>query len=373
MLRIALDITSALKRAPTGIGVYARELYLALRAHPQHQSGAFELLACRKASRRWFAQAPDGAPVRPFLGGVPGRVANEILLGPHDIFHHTKNKVESHGRARVVVTLHDTFDLHFDIASLSPKLAHTVDRKYRKLAGGSDRIVVVSNFTRDELLRRLPGLAERVRTVYLGLDARIAPASAEAVQALRRRFNIDRPYLLFTGSLCQRKNLPRMLDVFGRWWERHRDFLLVLAGGMGADLADSLPARLADPRLAPGLRVLGYVADEDLPALYTGALALFFPSLCEGFGLPNIEAMACGTPVLSSRSSAIPEICGDAALLVDPYQDDDILQGLERMVGDGELRRQLAARGLAQAARYSWARAADEVLAVYRELGPGCA
>jgi glycosyltransferase involved in cell wall biosynthesis len=175
-------------------------------------------------------------------------------------------------------------------------------------------------------------------------------------------------YLLYVGTVQPRKNLERLIDAFALVADRPElaGVQLVIAGGRGW-LSEGVERRAAERGLAGRVRLSGYLPDADLPALLSGALAFVFPSLYEGFGMPVLEAMACGAPVLTSTTSSLPEVADDAALLVDPSDTAAIAAGIARLAADGGLRADLYARGLARAAAFTWDRCARETLAVLRE------
>jgi glycosyltransferase involved in cell wall biosynthesis len=180
----------------------------------------------------------------------------------------------------------------------------------------------------------------------------------------------DAPFVLFIGMLEPRKNLSRLMDAFVALRSRNNtpaDLKLVLAGGKGWLYDDIFEHHAASP-LRDDILLPGFVPDNALPAIYSAAEVLAFPSLYEGFGLPILEAMACGTPVVASRASCLPEVAEGAALLVDPNNVDGLASALEHALLDQELRSRLIERGIQRAAEYSWRRAAKELLAVYRKV-----
>lgn len=264
-----------------------------------------------------------------------------------------------------VVTIHDLAYLDRSIHRLRSHLY--ISRLGALAVRKATRVICVSAYTRDQLLRIYPAAEAKVRVVGEGIDERFHPAGPDEVEAVRRRHGLERPYLLFVGTVEPRKNLARLIQAFGHAVRRSGlPHELVLAGGRGwkdAAIYDAWGASAVKDRI----RFLGYVADGDLPPLYSGAEVLCYPSLEEGFGLPPLEAMACGTPVLTSDRSALPEVTGEAALLVDPLDEEAIACGLERLGTSGGLRSDLARRGLERAARFRWDRVATETLAVYTE------
>jgi glycosyltransferase involved in cell wall biosynthesis len=237
-------------------------------------------------------------------------------------------------------------------------------RVYRDVAERARLLLFVSTWSRDRFLAHVPAPADRVRVIPEGVDpgfGRIVPSEAAAARA---RLGLPPAYLLFVGQIAARKNPVRVLEAVARLPAGSPP--LVLAGGSKGAAAD---VKEAHARLGLGdrARFLGHVAEGDLPALYSGARALVFPSLDEGFGLPVLEAFACGTPVLASTAGALPETAGGAALLVDPLSVDAIEEGIRRLLADGELRADLVARGRARAAALSWEETARRTLEAYRE------
>jgi glycosyltransferase involved in cell wall biosynthesis len=223
--------------------------------------------------------------------------------------------------------------------------------------------------------------SERVRVIYLAADDIYQPILDDhRLTAIRQKYGLPESYLLYLGGFDQRKNVPTLLKAFAQLAKDSRAFLVV-AGRLpeyGLDLAiqakrsDFFP----DPRpivqeLGIGERVVftGWVPEEDKPALYSGARALVFPSLYEGFGLPPLEALACGTPVIASNRGSLPEIVGEGGLLVEPDDVEGLAGAMERLLNDDTLWADLREKGLAHAARFSWEKTARETLAVYREIG----
>jgi len=292
---------------------------------------------------------------------VPLQVAR---LGA-DVFHSPNYILPLALRCPAVVTVHDLFYLD---PSLHRLRSHLYLSALSSLAiGKARRIICVSAYTRDRLLQHHPNAEAKVRVVGEGVDARFVPPSAEAVSATRERLGLAGPYVLFVGTVEPRKNLDRLVRAFSAAVLRSGlPHQLVIAGGAGWRAAPFRAALNASP-VRDRIRVLGYVAEEDMPALYGGADLFVFPSLEEGFGLPPLEAMACGTAVVTSCTSALPEVVGDAAALVDPLDEGALSSTIEGLLGSGRRRRALAQAGPAQAARFSWERVADQTLAVYAE------
>jgi glycosyltransferase involved in cell wall biosynthesis len=181
---------------------------------------------------------------------------------------------------------------------------------------------------------------------------------------VRKRYGLHKPFVLYVGTIEPRKNLTRLVLAFAQAQRRNPDLELILVGQLGWHYA-SLLKTIEDLKLGTAVRRLGYVPGEDLPALYNLARLLAFPSLYEGFGLPVVEAMACGTPVLTSNGSSLAEIAAGASYLIDPLDVIDIAHGLSWLATDDDLHASLHAAGLARAAQFSWQHAAEETVRVY--------
>jgi glycosyltransferase involved in cell wall biosynthesis len=294
-----------------------------------------------------------------------GRLSVEMAARPPDVLFVPAHSLPPIVPPASVTTIHDLGYLHF------PAEHPTATRWLRRLsnrwsARRATRVVAISGTTRDDLIRYEQVPADRITVVHNGCAPWFRRVTEPArIAALRGRYCLDGPYLLFVGTLQPRKNLERLLAAFDRVAADRPELQLALVGAAGWQ-PERLARALARVRARDRVRILGYVDDADLPALLSGSLALAFPSLYEGFGLPALEAMACATPVLASSTSSLPEVVGDAGLLVDPLDVDAIAQGLRRLVDDGALRAELAGRGQARAATFTWQRAAGETLAIVR-------
>jgi glycosyltransferase involved in cell wall biosynthesis len=300
-----------------------------------------------------------------------GRLSLEMRVRPPDVLFVPAHSLPPLAPSASVATVHDLGYLKFP--GEHPRATRLLrDAANRWSAARARRVVAISAATKVDLVRHYRTPPEKVSVVRHGHDPAFRPIhDPDQLDAVRARHGLDGPYILFVGTLQPRKNLERLLQAFDRVVGRlGQPLTLVLAGGIGwqeGRLQRALMSLSAPDRV----RVLGYVPDADLPALMNGALALAFPSLYEGFGLPPLEAMACGTPVLASNTSSLPEVVGDAGLLVDPLDVEAIATGLERLARDAELRRDLAERGLARAAGFTWERAARETLDILEKAAGG--
>ncbi len=239
----------------------------------------------------------------------------------------------------------------------------------------ADALITISESAREDLALRYRVPRERIAVTPLAAGQRFAPQPPEAVMAVRMRYDLPSSYVLYLGSNKPHKNLERLI----RAWEQASagadpggpigSAQMILAGHEDAKHPEARQF-VAAHGLGARVRFLPNVDDADLPALYSGATLFAFPSYYEGFGLPPLEAMACGTPVLCANASSLPEVVGDAALLVDPYSPPDIAEGLVRLLNQPDLRRDLRERGLSRAHEFSWQRTALATLRVYAKLVP---
>ena len=240
----------------------------------------------------------------------------------------------------------------------------------RRTAKKATRIATVSEYSRQDLLDIYKLSPEKVVVTYNGVESSFTPQPSvpNEAEAVRKRFGVSRDFLLAVGSLQPRKNLVRLIRAYARLRSEREDFRpqLVIVGRK-LWLASEIFDEVKRQRWADDVILTGYVADEDLPALYRAARAFVYPSLFEGFGLPPLEAMACGTPVVTSDVSSLPEITGDAALLIDPNDERALANALIEVVNNDRLRAELREKGIAQAKKFTWRDAAEKTLRLYQE------
>ena len=375
-MTIAVEAQS-LVGVKTGVAYYLQHLLLHLaRLDPETLYEAVTFNFFWRRRRCLFPEKPPNLRERE-IGLLPGRLysyllkrnrvpAIDLLAGHPDLFFFPNFVRYPLLRSRSVVTVHDLTFVHY------PRLVEEKNLEYlrrfvRRSLHLADRVIAVSHWIRQEVLEifRLP--EDKVVAVPHGVDReRFRPASPQAVAAVRRRYGLNgAPYLLAVGTLEPRKNLPRLLEAYARIPQRG-EVRLVLAGCRGWLYGDIFET-LRRQRLEGEVLLTGYCPEADLPALYSGASVLVYPSLYEGFGMPILEAMACGTPVIASNRGAMAEVAGDAAVLVDPEDTAAIADAVSRLLEDASARESLAARGLERAAAFSWEAAARRTRAVFQE------
>ncbi len=359
-----------------GIGVYAREL---LRALAVRHDLAITL---------WFEPAlpvPDGLvppgvrvqrypatllPMRDRLSSQWG-VAQVAASNKHDVFHwfahvHAPVAPPKHG----VLTVHDLILEQF--AELYPQhktAGYRTARKLEAMAVKNARTIIAdSQVTADDLMARHGILRERIQVAHLGVNPHFAPVSAAEVAGVCKHHRLDAPFVLYLGGIDARKDVPMLFEAFARLIKkRKKPVLLVLAGNvLKAPEYPALEAKARELGLGESLRVLDFVPFEHLARLLTAARVFAFPSRAEGFGLPPLEAMACGTPVVSTTGGSLGEVLGDAALTVEPGDVKDFAKQLARALDDETLRAHLRTKGLQRAASFTWTRTAESTVAAYR-------
>jgi glycosyltransferase involved in cell wall biosynthesis len=372
-LRVGLNGEPLFQRVATGAGVYTLALCRALAAighrgdvvlfHAEHalvpaEVDALGLARCAFGMERDALYRSWAEQRRPIPQSICGRL---------DVVHATGPTVPPGGNAPVVTTLHDLAPLRFP--DHYPRRTRLVLKRGAQVAAReADRIICPSEATAAEVEELLAVDRERLRVVPHGVD--IAPPDADAARDFVSRRGISEPYVLWVGTQEPRKNVQAVLDAFAHVAAADPSVTLVLhgpQGWLGHELTDGIRRRRLDARARVSE---GQLTREELAALYARALVFVFPSLYEGFGLPVLEAMACGTPVVASNRSAVTESAGDAALLVDPTDVQALASAIERLVADEEGRADYAARGRARAAVFTWTETASRTWSVYEELVP---
>lgn len=370
-MRIAFDLSPSVNRK-AGLGRYAGELGRALMG-----LGSVELVV--------FAAGPGGSELPDWAAGLPSRRVRagmrrwrlQVLLGQlarqgwdellagADLLHATEHLLLPLRRASSILTVHDL------IFRLFPAYHLPLNRLFLGLAmpvflRRASHVMTVSQASRGDLLRLYGLPAGKVSVVPEGVAPRYRPVpDGPQRETVLRRYGVRRPYLLVVGVIEPRKNLPMLFRALRGLLAGGFSHQLVVAGSRG--WLDEPIVREAG-QMAPDVRLTGYVDEEDLPALYSAADLLAYPSLYEGFGLPALEAMACGTPVVASRAGALPEVVGDAGVLLDPLDVEGWVEALASLLRDEERRRELSRLGRERAAGLTWERAARQTVQVYRRV-----
>jgi glycosyltransferase involved in cell wall biosynthesis len=339
-LKISLDATYSLGRDLSGVGVYSREILHGLaRTHPEAS-----YLFCYRPHRF----------LRSFAERVPPNVSRRLLRENHapsaDLFHGLNQRLGTGPFRRAVSTFHDLFVISGDYSS--PEFRDRFAAQARAAAERSELIIAVSAFTARQVEQLLDVEPSRIRVIHHGVCP-VAPAPA-----------VQEQMILSVGAIQRRKNTTRLVEAFE---QLDSGWKLILAGSSGFESQETLQRIERSPR-KDDIQVLGYVSSPQLEELYRRAAIFAFPSLDEGFGMPILDAMARGVPVLTSNVSAMPEVAGDAGLLVDPRDVTSIADGLRRLTEDTELREKLNRAGFARVQEFSWEKSVEETWKVYQEL-----
>jgi glycosyltransferase involved in cell wall biosynthesis len=268
------------------------------------------------------------------------------------------------GRIPTIVTVYDLSFVHF------PEKFPASQRRYlrsqtARSVSSARRVITISEASRKDLHRFFAVPMDRIDVILPGVESHFRPLPDSDVAEFRQRNGLPERFVLHVGTLQPRKNIPLLLDALARL--QRQDVDLVLAGAKGW-FYDEVFRQVEELGLVSRVHFAGYVPDEDLPFWYNSAEALVFPSLYEGFGMPIVEAMACGTPVIAAETSSIPEAGGDAALYFDPSDSGDLAQQLTAVLDNKQMVREMRARGLAQAQRFSWQRAGIETARTYARV-----
>lgn len=354
----------------SGIERYARELVHALTT----MSGDDRYVVATTTSRvgevgKAIGHAPSllvkgGIPHDLMLGAALSSVTRHLqaramrkALTSVDLVHYTSHRPKMLPDLPYVATVHDLFPMR------RPGFAIEV----RRIMEGARKVIVPSRYVADTIVDRFPDVEHKVVPIHLGVGEPFRPMEAGIGLPPTLHHLEDVPYFLAVARMDVRKNVPAILDAYRSWTgDGSKARLVLVLSGTTADVS-TFRAAHAEALSHPGIVVLPSVSNADLAALYGGAQALLFPSLAEGFGLPVLEAMACGCPVLTSTTTCLPETAGDAALLVDPEQVDDIAHGIDLLHRDGALRDELRRKGSLRAAMLTWDTAARATHDVYAE------
>lgn len=378
ILRIGIDYTAAVRQG-AGIGRYTRNLIRAV-AECDRRNRYVLLVAGGWGNGDGLGSWPENFRVRslPFSDRWMHLLWQRLRLpmpvqcfaGPLHLFHSPDFVLPPTGRAPAVLTVHDLSFLRvpqFFVAGFRDYLEGAVSRAVKRAA----HILVDSESTRNDLVELMAVDADRMTVVYPGIEARFCPIrDRELLESVRTRYGLPARFLLGLGTLQPRKNFLGLIAAFGKLigdkagTSETTDIDLVIAGGPGW-MYDETLSSVEQLGLQNRVHFPGFVADEDLPALYTLALVFAFPSWYEGFGLPVLEAMACGTPVVAANNSSFPEVVGNAGLMVEAGDTDALSHALLQMLTEAQLRRHMVTAGIQQARRFAWTSAAEKVVQVY--------
>ncbi len=373
MMRIGYDVTT-LEGDMTGVGFYSARLL----THLLHREDGwvYELLSNRRASylpvdaaaRSWRVHGPSGPfmPLRPLWM----QAVMPLWLGRHqlDACHFTNSLLPLAAPGRLIVTIHD-MSLFLFARYQRPRTQLVVRPLVRPSAQRAQAVITVSQSAKADIVRILGVPPSRVHVIYEAAAPHFRPLDdAGRLHDTQTRYHLPAQFLLYAGTIEPRKNLVRVVEALAQTHRRGHVAPLVVVGQWGPRAYPELKATIEQLGLASHVRFLGYVPTADLVALYNLATLFVFPSEYEGFGLPVVEAMACGLPVVTANRSSLSEIVGDGGVRVNPYAVDEIADAIVGLLRDPDRCRSLRQRGLQRAAEFSWQRAAAQTAALYQHV-----
>ena len=366
-MRIAIDVR--LTHYTSG-GISAYERALAAKMPALDVDNEYLLLHSRKAKEA----LPAPAAARRVNCWTPAHhrlerwtLSGEILTHRPRLLHMPDFIPPQSAGWRTIITVHDLTFLHYPMF-LTAESRRYYNRQIESAVQRADAILSDSEATRKDILELLPVPPEKVTTVHLAQDARFAPQEETQIEALQKRLELPHEYILFVGTFEPRKNVNGLLNAYAQLRSRHPDAPALILTGNPGWLFDETLALVERLQLGDTVMFLKSFPAEDLPVLYSGASLFVLPSHYEGFGLPVLEAMACGTVCVIANRASLPEIAGEAALRFDPDNIESIVAVLERTLADSALRADLRERGFARAREFNWEKCCRQTLAVYRSV-----
>lgn len=376
-MKITLDISPYVHHH-AGLGRYSGELLAALhRAAPQHEYVGLYHAAQEMAVDGELA---DLKTSRVPLDAKPWRMSVLLAYYAHwnmdrwlpvsDIFHGTDHLLPPLKQCKTIFTIHDLIFRFFPAYHL-PLNRWFLDLMLPKFMQRADAVIAVSENTRRDVARLMKIPQEKITVIYEGVSPLFRPVNdPETRERVRKAYNLPPRYLLFFSTIEPRKNLVTLLDAYAELMKQDSDLPPLVVMGRRGWLYEATLQRIQDLGLTERVILTDWVASEDVPVVLSMAEVFVFPSLYEGFGLTPLEAMACGAPVISSNASSLPEVIGDAGILVEPRDTAGFANAITRVLNDADIARSLRAKGLEQASKFTWERAARETLALYERVNP---
>lgn len=369
-MKICIDIQSAVTQR-AGVGRYTKLLVQNLD----------EIIKEHSLHLVYFDYKKNGAPFRTktathkAVRWCPGRAAQlawksinwppfDFFAGKYDLYHFPNFVLPPLSSGKTVVTIHDVSFLRFPEFTEEKNLHHLKSR-IRKTVEKADAIITVSRFSAEEIITLLNVDSSKVHPIHLGIADSFTAPPDEEIKSTLKHFGIDGPYIFSASTIEPRKNISFMIDLFEKL--SRFDGKLVIAGNLGWKYEPVLQKIIKSTAASRIIR-LDYVADEYLPSLYAGADLFMITSFYEGFGFPPLEAMACGTPVISSACGSLPEVLGDAAVQINGFRIDEWICRTEKLLSDTGDRTRLVEAGIKQAGKYRWSETARNTLDVYNRI-----
>jgi glycosyltransferase involved in cell wall biosynthesis len=370
-MRIAIDARMMLDR-PSGIGTYISELLKNLLLIDKTNSYFIftnnKNLVCNTAGNAEVIEIKSRPVSVSEQFVIPGLlIANKI-----DVFHAPSFVVPFNCPCKTVITLHDLTHIIFK-KEFPKRVQWYYNYILKHAAKRSSAIITDSNNSKNDIVKYFCINPGHIRTINLGVDRIYRKIDTEKIEIFKKRFNLSKIFILYNGSKKPHKNVELLLEAFHLSKKKSKiDCLLVITGRREKTDKETdfstIDKKICSLRIEKDVICIGELSSEDLSLLYNAASVFVFPSLYEGFGLPPLEAMACGCPVVVSNISSLPEICGDAALYIDPHNVDSLCDGIQKILSDKNLRNMMIQKGLERVKSFSWDSCARKTLAVYEEV-----
>lgn len=268
-------------------------------------------------------------------------------------------------KQKYIITVHDL--IQFTLPQDRPARKIIFKLLFPRTLKTADKIIADSNCTKKDLISYFNIPEEKIRVILLAADGKFKRLNKEEIKEVKQKYNLNFPFILYVGTWEPRKGIPSLIRAFYKLKKKNIHYKLVITGKKGWKYKEIFET-IDKLNLQNDVVFTGYVSDEDLPALYNAADLFVYPSLYEGFGLPPLEAMACGTPVITSNTSSLPEVVGDAGIMVDPYDVDGLADAMHKVLTNDGLREDMIKKGLKRAKMFSWEKCAKEMLDVYEEV-----
>jgi len=386
-MKIAIDSRMATSKRKGGISLYTYSLIHNLAKIDVENAYLLYLFKSRNFTRDYKEIKSQFAEYQNFR--IKGRMLSselarkltekliplEFFVGSNDVLHIPHPAAPITIKTKLITTIHDL--VHVIPGTDKWHYPHKCIKTQKKLRASilkSDRIIAVSQSTKNDIMKYFSVDHSKISVTHLGMNTDIFHIIKDTPEKeeILKKYNISKRYILFVGTLHPRKNIVRILSSFEKIKLHFNDYQLVIAGKKGwlyeefFEKLNRLPSYIRDDVI-----LTGYSPLDDIPYLYNSAYVSFYPSLYEGFGLPILEAMACGCPVITSNLSSMPEVAGDAAILIDPYSIEELSSAIERVLSNEQLRQQMRHKGLERAKEFSWEKMAKETLQVYKEVHEG--
>jgi len=379
-MKIGIEISPLVLGKKTGIGWYAYNL---IKNFKKIDEGNFYILFgssirdYRKKIKS-LKEEFECENIKINMKFLPGRIHNylfqifmpvEFLYGSFDIIHtlHPFSPVKF--KAKYIATIHDLTPLisnEWFLKEDSLKFRFII----KKTTERADKIIAVSNSTKKDIVRFFNYPEENIEVVHLASDDIYKPLeNKEGIEGIKRKYGISKKYILFVGTIEPRKNLLRLLSAFEKLKNKFKEYQLVIVGQIGW-ITEKFFEKLKNllENVKKDVILTGYIPREDMVFLYNGCELFIYPSLYEGFGIPVLEAMSCGVPVITSNVSSLPEVGGDACVYVNPYDEEDILYKMEKVLSSEGLKKEMSKKGLERAKLFSWEKTAEKTLKIYKNI-----